>query len=232
MILLDLIRTTRAEGGLGGNLGLFGRKHADDKDCTLSMPVMVVLSNLPPDHEPGRFHIQGLGIYIQLETFSPIFFLRTGTPPLGPAGQPAEGWACPCDAIRHPSRARVNGTIRHALGAPPQKKEPLYLAPEMVGIDYALCRTAIHLHVLTTISSQSYDNFDRIDHSNMAMDGIAIMDRQSHLDWFAQSLPPWHKRNYPPIASVYPTLTTRSVHKRLGFMPDGADLSISAVTVL
>ena len=181
-----------AEEGLGDDLGLFGRKHADDKDCTFSMSVMVVLSDLPPDHEPGRFHIPGLGIYVQLETFSTIFFSgrlqHGGTPPLGPAGQPAEDWACRCVVIGYPSGAYVNGTIRHALGALPHKKEPLYLAPEMIGIEYVLFYATINLHVLTLVSSQSYDNVDRIDRSNMAMDGMTIMDRQSHLDWFARSL--------------------------------------------
>ena len=116
----------------------FGGKHDDKHDSVLSLSNMTVLSDMPDSYEPGRFHLVGLGVYVQLSTFRSIYFSgrlqHGGTSPLAPPGMQPVSWACRCVVIGYPAGAYVNGVGRQALAILPYKKEPLYLTPEMVGV--------------------------------------------------------------------------------------------------
>ena len=120
-------------------MGFFGGKHSDDRDSALSLSQMTVLTDIPEAHEPGRFHLPGLGMYVTLETYRGIYFSgrmkHGGTPPLAPAGQEPPAWAARCVVICYPSGAYVNGVTRQAIGSLSCLNDlPLYLTPEMVGI--------------------------------------------------------------------------------------------------
>lgn len=117
----------------------FGGKHTDDKDSVLGLSNMTVLSDVPDDYEPGRFHLVGQGVYVQLPKFRSIHFsgrlAHGGTAPLAPPGMAAIAWAIRCVLISYPSGPWNEGTCRQALAALPQIKDgPLYLTPEMTGI--------------------------------------------------------------------------------------------------
>lgn len=120
----------------------FGATHTDKKDAVIGLTGMLVVSDLPDDHEPGRLHLPGLGIYVELNLHRIVFFsgrrVHGGTPPLAPRGQDPPKWAARCMVVCYPSGAYVNGVVRQCMAAVPCRKckedIPLYLSPEMVGI--------------------------------------------------------------------------------------------------
>lgn len=106
---------------------------------------MTVLSDIPDSahsselyYEPGRFHLIGLGVYMQLVSLRSIYFpgrLRHGgTAPLAPPGHSPVPWAYRCIVISYPSSAYISGFIRQAIAALPFSNELLYLSPEMTGV--------------------------------------------------------------------------------------------------
>lgn len=145
-------RTYRLEESLRGDMGISGDAHEDIHDSEMSLSNMTVLSDIPESdndergYEPGRFHLIGLGIYVQLHAFQSIYFsgrLRHGgTAPLAPPGEPPCSWACRCVVISYPSSLYVTGFIRQAFATLPFSNELLYLSPEMTGV--RCDTTAIH----------------------------------------------------------------------------------------
>lgn len=137
---IDLLPTVCSlDEGLKDEMGLFGDIHSDDRDSVIGYSNMTVLSDVPEDYEPGRFHLVAQGVFVQLPKFRTIHFsgrlLHGGTAPLAPPGQAPIEWACRLVCISYPSGAWVHGTCRQALAALPQiKGDPLYLTPEMIGI--------------------------------------------------------------------------------------------------
>ena len=141
--LKDITRLNLEES-LGNDMGESGVAHEDVHDSELGMSNMMVFSDIGDEeigedgYQPGRFHLIGLGVYIQLFTFRSIYFpgrLRhAGTSPLAPRGEEAAKWACRCVIISYPSSAYLKGTIRQAFAALPFGGDLLYLSPEMTGV--------------------------------------------------------------------------------------------------
>ena len=113
-------------------------------------------------------------MFITLELYSVVFFsgrlVHGGTAPLAPPGDdPPPPWSYRNVVIGYPSSLILRGTARHAFGAMPLDKEPLYITPEMSG-------------VLPT------DFANRIAYSNFAMDGMNIMTPSAHFRYISRAL--------------------------------------------
>lgn len=82
-------------------MGFFGltEGHTDDGDDEAGLTCMISNSLIPEDYEPGRFHIFGMGMYVNVKPKIASVFSglgkHGGTPPIAPNGvTPSE------DAIR------------------------------------------------------------------------------------------------------------------------------------
>ena len=99
---------------------------------------MTVLSDVEKGGEPGRLHLTGAGVFIQLHPFLNVWFsgqmAHVGTPALRSGKRGSKNWGVRCVVISYPSGMFVDGTGRQAIGLLPFQSEPLYLTPEMVGL--------------------------------------------------------------------------------------------------
>jgi hypothetical protein len=73
-------------------LGFFGSTdgHTDEGDDEAGLTCMISNSRLPKDYEPGRFHLLGAGMYVDLKPGTTSIFSglakHGGTPPIAPKG--------------------------------------------------------------------------------------------------------------------------------------------------
>ena len=93
-------------------MGGAGGQHADDNDSAMSLSNMTILSDVGPC-EPGRFHLTGLGVFIQLFTFRSIYF----------AGRLTHR-SCPAVALRPENRPESSGTSGQANTQPTTRRSP------------------------------------------------------------------------------------------------------------
>ena len=125
------------EKSLAAQMGHFGGPHSDIRDSVVSLSCCLVLSDLPPGMEPGRLHMVGAGVFVQLKLYSQFFFSglirHGGTSPLSADDQPIPDWAYRLVVIAYPPTSFVFGNVRHALSALPYSNEPFYLSQEMTG---------------------------------------------------------------------------------------------------
>ncbi|KAM6491413.1 hypothetical protein JOM56_013187, partial [Amanita muscaria] len=96
------------------DMGQFGAitGHIDEHDHPAALTSMISNSDLPPNYEPGRFHLLGLGLFATLEQFRVTTFsgLRRhgGTPPLAPRGQTIIDWAYRLMFVLYPPAAMLD----------------------------------------------------------------------------------------------------------------------------
>ncbi|KAJ3553559.1 hypothetical protein NM688_g3547 [Phlebia brevispora] len=149
------------DGSLVGQMHIFGDSHTDKHDAVTGLSSMTVLSDLPdlPGQELGCFH------------FLAGRLPHRGTAPLAAPGSEAAPWAYRCVLIGYPPRTIMEGNIRHTLAALPHRAEPLYISPEMTGVN-----------------SQEPDNLVTTNHSNYASDGVMTMSPLAHLNFYVRSL--------------------------------------------
>lgn len=154
-------------------MGYFGGPHIDMKDSVGSFSVMASLCDLPKGKgwEPGRFHLLAVGVYFVLDEFALIYFTgrlrHGGTSPTAPRRYKMKGWEYRLVVIGYPSEKIQMADSRQPLAAMPYQQTPLYITPEMIGVNRVL-----------PVSG----------HVNFAMDGQAVMRPRSHFTWFSRSL--------------------------------------------
>ncbi|TFK60987.1 hypothetical protein BDN72DRAFT_778740, partial [Pluteus cervinus] len=90
------------------DLGEFGSEsgHRDENDTPGALTTMIVNSDLPATYERGRFHILGLGIYVELDEHLVISFSglykHGGSPPIAPQGEVVQQDAYRLVAVCYP----------------------------------------------------------------------------------------------------------------------------------
>lgn len=126
-----------AAASLEGSMGNYGRPHIDDKDSPGHYTNMTVHSDIPAGYNPGRFHIFGLGICINLDNFTSINFsglhYHGGSPPTAPPGEKPVHWAYRFVLILYPPLKMTDGSARLVLAALPKNRE-FHLLPEMTNL--------------------------------------------------------------------------------------------------
>ncbi|KAI0083678.1 hypothetical protein BDY19DRAFT_863201, partial [Irpex rosettiformis] len=145
-----------------------------------------------PGCEPGRFHIVGLGVFVQLHYRLQVWFTgllrHGGTPPLVPNQYPLVGWEKRVFVISYPASGILSGEARHAFASIPYQKTPLYLPPEMTGAP------------ILGGSPPFYTN-----HATIAQDGWVTMDRQSLMNFIVHGTlqyTRWILRQLPPECGI------------------------------
>ena len=156
---------------------MFGGPHYDKHDGSHSLSSMSTASDLPnePGWDYGRFHLLGIGAYVELEPFTAIYFsgrLRHGgTAPVAPEGVVPPPWAYRMVIIGYPPRQIILGKARHAFAALPFSNQTLYISPEMTGI-----------------SSYVQQDNPSVFEANIANDGPVTMAPLSFVQFMARSI--------------------------------------------
>lgn len=101
---------------------------------------MILLSDLPADMEPGRFHLLTLGVFFLLDEAEPIYFTgqlpHGGTAPLAPPGiQSIEPWAYRFIIIFYPASRILTGSTQTYMAASGICGEPVILPHEVFGYE-------------------------------------------------------------------------------------------------
>ncbi|KAI0083268.1 hypothetical protein BDY19DRAFT_910728 [Irpex rosettiformis] len=128
--------TDGANSAFGEQQGHFGATHLDLNNASNGWSCGHSLgdTSIRPGCEPGRFHIVGLGIFVQLHYRLQVWFTgllrHGGTPPLVPNQYPLAGWEKRVFVISYPASGILSGEARHAFASIPYQKTPLYLPPE------------------------------------------------------------------------------------------------------
>ncbi|KAF4592748.1 hypothetical protein EYR38_008448 [Pleurotus pulmonarius] len=155
----------------------FGGPHFDMRDTLGQLTVMMALSHFSElykkRHNPGRFHILGLGLYIRLHEFVGAsfsgFFRHGGTGPTAPPGMKPDPSDIRATIISYPNAKMSDGAASLAFASLPQKGI-FTIAPEM----------RCFQNSLPPRSSGSHATF--VEHGHL------IMSRQSQLDFYTRSL--------------------------------------------
>lgn len=167
-----------------------------------------------PGCEPGRFHLIGLGVYVQLHSGLQVWFTgllrHGGTPPLVPCQYDLEGWEKRIFVISYPASAILSGEARHAFASLPFQSEPLYLPPEMTGAP------------LPKTSTPSYTN-----HCTIAQDGWVTMDRQSLVNFITRGILQqcrWILRQLPADFGV--EVDANQFLRSVSYLEEGSDVRV------
>jgi hypothetical protein len=126
-----------SDKGLETSMGFFGLTagHTDDGDDEAGVTCMISNSRIPDNYEPGRFHLFGIGVYINIKPKIASIFnglsKHGGTPPIAPDGvTPLE------DAVRlvivfYPPKAILSPDKSMIPLASLPNGTPLVLGPEI-----------------------------------------------------------------------------------------------------
>ncbi|KIY48152.1 hypothetical protein FISHEDRAFT_73921 [Fistulina hepatica ATCC 64428] len=170
------------------DLGSFGEKHIDNKDCPCAYTCMFCKSNLPKGYDGGRFHLVELGVYVDLNKPVAIYFqglrYHSGTPVRAP-----------------PGAAVLSGEVIHAVGAQPSGRpaEPpignaAFTALEDDVPPPHIVSTGKQDRTFRLAPEMTLPLFDdtqqhiQSSESNYAQDGIIIMGEYSLLLFLARAI--------------------------------------------
>lgn len=193
--------------------GRFSGKHIDDFDASHGHSCGNSLGDTPdvPGCEPGRFHLVGLGIYVQLRYRLQVFFTgllhHGGTPPLVPDDYELAGWETRMFVISYPASTILTGEARHSFASLPYQGRPQYISPEMTGAPLAHPGSPFHTN-----------------HPTIAQDGWVVMDRRSLVNFIVrgglQQLR-WVLRQLPPSLRLH--ISANDYIRAISFSEEGTD---------
>src|SRR6266487_2151783 len=131
-----MLRIIGKGGDLSRSLGSFGGPHLDSLDSASSLTAMTNLSLLPPEVDPGCFHLFELGVCWALPPISTIIFscLRWHG---GCSPTHKRNWQPPSHAYRlclvsYPTSSIIDGGTEAAFSAIPDKRGGLFTIPREV----------------------------------------------------------------------------------------------------
>lgn len=118
-------------------MGFFGSTegHTDEGDDEGGLTCMISNSRIPEGYEPGRFHLFGMGVYVNLKPKTASIFSglqkHGGTPPIAPKGvTPSEDAVRLMTVLYCPKAAlSPDGTSMPLASLP--NGTPLVLGPEI-----------------------------------------------------------------------------------------------------
>lgn len=128
-------------GSLSTELTEAGVVHWDSHDARAGLSLLLPISDLQnvPGEDPGAMIFATKGCCVGLDPFVATFFSahvpHCGTGARAPKGQSAPPWAIRALFIGYPPGALMEGRTRHALSAIPFSSQPLYITPEMCGVE-------------------------------------------------------------------------------------------------
>lgn len=173
----------------------FGGPHFDMRDTLGQLTVMMALSHFSElyekRHNPGRFHILGLGLYIRLHEFVGAsfsgFFRHGGTGPTAPPGMKPDPSDIRATIISYPNAKMSDGAASLAFASLPQKGI-FTIAPEMRCFQYVFLFFSLVLQRHDCSVRNSLPPRSSGSHATFVEHGHLIMSRQSQLDFYTRSL--------------------------------------------
>ncbi|KAJ2924570.1 hypothetical protein H1R20_g12521, partial [Candolleomyces eurysporus] len=152
-------------------MGRFALAHRDGKDSGARYSNLMRVSRLPPNYDPGRIFLSGLGVYTRLERFRSMNFQgqrdHVGSPPTPLPGTMPSSTAYRIILVHYPPHRMASGVTRQRIASTPTGH--IYLAPEMRTTDFD---PSIHMQ-------DSFSTFFKDAHS--------LMTRQSYSSFVGRS---------------------------------------------
>ncbi|KAJ2911682.1 hypothetical protein MD484_g8731, partial [Candolleomyces efflorescens] len=148
-------------------MGRYAGIHRDERDCPGHYSTMFARSKLPPNYEPARMILPGLGVYVDMNDFVGLTFQarheHVGSPAYPKPGTEPSATAYRLAFIHYTSERVASGGTRQRIGALPTTQA--FLAPEM--------RTSkAEKDLVKALQTDSFANFIRDGNWIMEDDGF------------------------------------------------------------